>query len=160
MKRIRSAVSGLLWVLALSTSLVACAENIRTANIQTAKASYQANKQVWDALAWENYDYTVQRQCFCPEPYIRKMRVKVRAGKVVSAVTVEDNRAVDANILPGLRTINDWFALINKELQRPAHIIDVQYQPRYGYPLRIHIDINPRVADDEQVIVISQVDRI
>lgn len=160
MKRIQSAVLGLVWGLVLSTGLAASAENIPTTNIRTAKASYLANKQVWDALSWENYDYTVQRQCFCPQPYVKKMRVNVRAGKVVSAFTVEDNLAVDAKILSGLKTINDWFALINKELQRPAKIVDVQYQSRYGYPLRIHIDIHLRVADDEQVIVISQVDRI
>lgn len=155
MKRIRSAVSGIICVLALSTSLPACAEDI-----PAARASYLANKKVWDALVWENYNYTVQRQCFCPAPYVKKMRVNVRDGKVVSAFTLEDNRVVDAKILSGLKTINDWFAFINKELQRPAAIVDVQYQPRYGYPLRIHIDINPRVADDEQVIVISQLDRI
>ena len=156
MKRMRSAVFGLFWVLALSTSLAACAAE----DIHTAKTSFLANKQVWDALGWENYDYTVQRQCFCPAPYVKKMRVHVRAGKVVSAVTVEDNLAVDAKILSDLKTINDWFALINKELQRPAEIVDVKYQSQFGYPLRIHIDISRRVADDEQVIVISQVDRI
>ena len=112
-------------------------------------------QEKWTALDAENYDYEVQRTCFCTAEYIREMRVSVRNGAVSSAVYTDDGVEVSTEVLESLRTIDQWFAYIKKGLDKPFAKLEVEYHSEQGYPILIEADIRERVADDEQSLVLK-----
>ncbi|MDM3871309.1 DUF6174 domain-containing protein [Porticoccus sp. W117] len=111
--------------------------------------------QQWQALSFSDYDYDVQRSCFCTQEYVRPMRVSVRAGKVVDAVYLDDDGKVHEEVQGSLRTIDQWFAYITKGKEKPFHRLEVSYHPEQGYPTSIDADVRSRIADDEQQLVLK-----
>ncbi|MCV6605586.1 MAG: DUF6174 domain-containing protein [Porticoccaceae bacterium] len=112
-------------------------------------------QQQWQALNLGNYDYEVQRSCFCAAEYVRPMQVSVRGGEVETAVYTDDASAVSAEVLKSLRTIDQWFSYIKKGRDRPFARLDVEYHSEQGYPTRIEADVDERMADDEQQLVLK-----
>ena len=113
-------------------------------------------QQQWQKLALTDYDYEVQRGCFCTTDYIRAMQVSVRDGGVQSAIYLDDSTAVSSKVLKSLRTVDEWFAYIEKGRTKPFYRLEVTYHPRQGYPAHIQADVRERVADDEQTVTIGK----
>ena len=118
----------------------------------------QKNQQKWFGVGWERYSFVIQRECFCPPEYRQLTRVIVENGKVVSASYVNKNNiAVSERVLADLYTIEDWFEMISKAAERNADQLEVVYHATLGFPEKINIDMRKRRADDEQVVLISEV---
>ena len=117
----------------------------------------QKNLQKWQGAGWEKYSFVIQRECFCPPEYRQLTRVIVENGKVVSASYIDNNAAVSERVLADLYTIEDWFKMINKAVDRNADQLEVVYHAALGFPEKINIDMRKRRADDEQVVLISEV---
>ncbi|MGS2723704.1 DUF6174 domain-containing protein [Porticoccus sp. GXU_MW_L64] len=109
----------------------------------------------WQALNASNYDFDVQRSCFCTPEYTRPMRVSVRSGAVKSAVYTDDGTAVLAEVLKSVNTIDQWFAYIQKGQQRPFARLDLEFDPDKGYPTHIDVDEDERMADEEQQLTLK-----
>jgi len=56
-------------------------------------------------------------------------------------------------------TISEAFSLI-ESYQSKAHRIETEYDPRFGYPTRIFIDIDSLMADEEIIRRFSKLERI
>jgi len=113
---------------------------------------YQQNLQRWQNLAWQNYDVSYQRQCFCLPEQLKAIRVEVRAGSIANAVYADDNSPLAAGIEYDLITVNGLFGLIVEAIERPADQLHVSYDKALGFPDSISIDYVKRMADDEVVI--------
>jgi hypothetical protein len=44
----------------------------------------------------------------------------------------------------------DWFAVLKRNIDNKAHRIDVTYDEIFGYPKTAFIDVDLRMADEEQ----------
>lgn len=49
----------------------------------------------------------------------------------------------------GDQTIEDLFDRLQREIDRNAHMMDVSYDPEWGYPVAAYVDPDARIADEE-----------
>lgn len=123
-------------------------------------SALETNLHKWQQAQWNSYSYIVQRECFCLPEFRKATRVTVENDKVVSASFVgEEDATVSGQVLAGLSTIDDWFDVIDRAVTNKADRLDVVYHQELGFPQKISIDMHPRIADDEQKILISELVR-
>jgi hypothetical protein len=72
--------------------------------------------------------------------------VTVRDNEIISAVPIETNYLEP----PAQRTIDDWFGHFESFLDPRADRIDVTYDRDFGFIMSAFIDIDLRIADEEQ----------
>ena len=77
--------------------------------------------------------------------------VTVRNNRVVSAVAIATNFFEP----PEPRTIDDWFDVLKRAIDRKAERIAVTYDKVFGFPADVYIDISFMIADEEQGWTIS-----
>lgn len=137
-----------------------CCVSIVYACEKSDASALEANMNKWQEAQWHSYSYVVQRECFCLPEFRKATRVTVENDKVVAASFVgEEDEAVSEQVLTGLSTIEGWFNVIDRAVTNKADRLDVIYHQELGYPEEISIDMHPRIADDEQKIVISELVR-
>ena len=78
--------------------------------------------------------------------------VTVRNKQVISA---ETNSTNFFEPLPEPRTIDDWFDVLKRAIDRKAERIAVTYDKVFGFPAEVYIDISSMIADEEQGWTIS-----
>jgi hypothetical protein len=78
--------------------------------------------------------------------------VTVRNKRVISA---ETNITNFFEPLPEPRTIDDWFDVLKRAIDRKAERIAVTYDKVFGFPADVYIDISTMIADEEQGWTIS-----
>ena len=78
--------------------------------------------------------------------------VTVRNKQVISA---ETNITNFFEPLPEPRTIDDWFDVLKRAIDRKAEHIAVTYDKVFGFPADVYIDISFMIADEEQGWTIS-----
>jgi hypothetical protein len=101
-------------------------------------------RERWEAAGPAAYEMTLRRSCFCPPDWRGPFRVTVRDGAVAS-VTYE-GAPVDAERAV---TVDALFDLVADAAARRAERLDVVYDPDWGYPARLFIDYDARIADEE-----------
>ena len=78
--------------------------------------------------------------------------VTVRNKQVIST---ETNNTNFFEPLPEARTIDDWFDVLKRAIDRKAERIVVTYDKVFGFPADVYIDISTMIADEEQGWTIS-----
>lgn len=117
--------------------------------VQSGTGDLQSHRQQWRHAALQDYDVSYQRQCFCLPELQRPILVEVRGGKIRNAVYAEDNGRLAPEIDYDLKTVDDWFALIDTASKLSVAQLRVRYDEVLGYPTSIFIDYHERMADDE-----------
>lgn len=140
--------------------LVSLSIGISYACNEVSEEDLTVNKQIWESHRWNEYRFIVQRQCFCYVNYTREMMVHVSEGKVVTAKYTDTQVEVSADILSGIYTIDKWFEVIDHAYSRQADKLQVQFDQQVGYPLKIEIDLRENRADDEEVVLISSIEKL
>lgn len=74
--------------------------------------------------------------------------VTVRNNEVVSSELIDTN--FPDNFDPEHKTIDDWFRVLKRNIDNKVHRIDVTYDKTFGYPKTAFIDVDIRIADEEQ----------
>jgi hypothetical protein len=130
------------------------------------KRRYEANLKKWLNKKQQNYTFTLQRSCHCLPEYTTPMQITVENGKVVSAFTeslaVElraDGSEADSvmiDVIDRAMTIDQLFKEIQQSIDNNAASINVKYDPLWGYPTSIYIDLDKRMADEELAFTISK----
>ena len=105
------------------------------------------NMALWKKAHLSTYTYTYKRVCFCPEE--EYIQVKVQYGEVVSAHYSPSSKPVMPERLDSLKTVEELFQVIQKAITDEVAKLEVTYNARLGYPERIYIDIDERMADEE-----------
>ena len=109
-----------------------------------------ANRGKWLSQYLADYTYEYERWCFCrlgPQP----VRLTVHDDSIVAAVVVATGEILTpADIArEGFRTVDELFAVILDAIAQGADELDVDYDPRLGYPRLIAIDPDHQSVDEE-----------
>jgi hypothetical protein len=74
--------------------------------------------------------------------------VTVRNNEVVSTEVIDTN--FPDTFDPEHMTIDDWFAVLKRNIDNKAYRIDVTYDKTFGYPKTAFIDVELMMADEER----------
>ena len=108
-------------------------------------SSFEANKEKWENASILDYSFVFQVSCYCAEEYTSPKAVSVRDGNIV---TVND-LAYSEEIHRGIFSINDLFKEIEKASNQKVAVLETTYDSFYGFPAKLYIDRDERIADEE-----------
>jgi len=114
------------------------------------------NEKLWKDKGLSNYDFTLERLCFCPEDWRGPVNIQVRNGAVVSSTYVSDGSTVTEGKFDNADTIDKLFTILKDayagkgDFEQEADTIDVTYDSQMGYPMIFYIDVSQLMADEEQ----------
>ena len=109
----------------------------------------------------DDYSFGFQRSCFCIQSMQLPFWITVESGAVTSVKTRPSAAATsqqgfeDGSIPASIPTIVDLFDTIQQAIDTDASRIAVTYDKTYGYPLKIFIDPQDEVGNDEYDVVID-----
>jgi hypothetical protein len=122
----------------------------------SANGELTRNEKLWQSQNLTSYDFTLERQCFCPEDWRGPVNITVRNGKVTSVTYVSNGQTATAEKFGDVDTIEELFSVIRdayegkNSFDQKAETVNVTYHPEMGYPLTIYIDVSQMMADEEQ----------
>ena len=119
------------------------------------RAALASARVRWSSQHIEHYEYSLVRLCECLPEWMRPIRIKVENDVIVSLSDAQTGAAVAAERAGLYHTVEDLFDLIADAIGRDADVVDVDYHPTLGYPVRISIDDDINVGDDEFTYVAS-----
>lgn len=115
----------------------------------------QSARARWDQKKPAAYSYTVHRGCFCPPEARGPVTVVIRNGAVESRRYIDTGALVPDTYAQSFPTVEELFAQIDTlKAQRPVKL-EITYDPVYGFPTLIDVDISFRLADEEFTLVMS-----
>lgn len=115
-----------------------------------------ASEKLWKDQGLKDYDFTLERQCFCPEDWRGPVNIQVRNGAAVSVTYVSSGVAVTEGKFDNADTIDKLFTILKNayagkgDFEEEADTVDVTYNSRMGYPTTFFIDVSQTMADEEQ----------
>lgn len=115
----------------------------------------QFNRNLWNKQNISNYRYTFSNGCFCIPDARGPVIIEVRNGETTSITSVETGQAVDPQYFQQYNTVPKLFNVIQDAINRNAYSLNVQYDPRLGYPSQINIDYDSQIADEEIYLTIE-----
>ena len=110
-------------------------------------SSFLSARDNWEQNDYQDYRYTLEQECYCPQP--KRTRVTVRAGRVTGVTDLGTGRPLSAAEAAGYPTVSGLFRLIDRSVGKRPDSMTIVYHRSLGYPERIRIDFSYRVADDE-----------
>ena len=111
---------------------------------------------LWQDQGLADYDFTLERQCFCPEDWRGPVNIQVRDGVAASVTYVSSGEAVTEGKFDNADTIDKLFVILENaytgkgDFGQKADTINVTYNAQRGYPTTIYIDVSQAIADEEQ----------
>ncbi len=106
-----------------------------------------AGRATWAASAPRDYAFEYRRSCFCP--FVRTVRVEVGSGSIVRVIDVESSEPIPEERFDDFPTIEELFVELDQLIRGDPHLLEVEYDPTFGFPARVQVDIEERVADEE-----------
>lgn len=114
-----------------------------------------AAKARWALLRIDDYQYVIERVCFCGN--VDPVRVTVVDGMAVRRVYVETGASVPDNQGHLYPTVPGLFELLERA-NREGATINVSFDRQYGFPTSAFIDYIKNAIDDELSIRTSEFD--
>ncbi len=114
------------------------------------------SEKLWKAQGLSNYDFMLERQCFCPEDWRGPVNIQVRNGAAVSVKYVTNGANVTEGKFDNADTIDKLFTMLKNaysgkgDFEQKADNINVTYNGQMGYPTTFFIDVSQTIADEEQ----------
>ena len=112
-------------------------------------------RQRWEALHLTTYEYVLTIQCFCSDQVTQPVRITVTDGAVTARVYVAGGAPVDSSLAGRFPSIDGLFDLAQAAVEGGAASVQVDYDVRFGYPVRIAIDNIANAVDDEVTYLVS-----
>jgi hypothetical protein len=106
-------------------------------------------RALWDSQGITDYTYTLQRTAFAPPQYTAAVIVVVRGGQVISQTYQQTGQPVTPLNTAWWPTIDGLFDILQDAYDRNAEVIQVTYDPTYGFPTWANIDYDTGLGDDE-----------
>jgi len=116
----------------------------------------ETREKLWKDQGLGNYDFTLQRNCFCPEDWRGPVNIQVRYGKAVSVTYTANGENVTEGKFDNADTIDKLFTILKNayagegDFEQKAENITVTYDGQRGYPTDFFIDVSQAMADEEQ----------
>ncbi len=113
--------------------------------------SYEKSLERWEGNGYHNYRYEFRWRCFCTR-INDWVEVTVRNDTVFRIVNLESEEAYEnewAWQREDFRTIDGLFDLIREARDKPADSITAAYDASKGFPVKVDIDWNRGLIDEE-----------
>ncbi len=112
-------------------------------------ASRQSDpRSLWAKCAGRSYIVEQRRICFCP--FIRgAVHLTVVGETVVRGVDVNTGDTLGATELKQYKSVGKLFEFVETAQTFEADVLEVGYDPIFGYPERIYLDPRIGALDDE-----------
>ena len=117
------------------------------------------NRQRWASAGLHDYEFDFQRICFCTPEATEPVHIVVRKDVVTSVVRTRDGQPASTQYTTWPR-VDELFEDVQRRLSPRAERIDVQYDPTYGYPRSIVVDVMLMTADDEYALTAGNLRRL
>lgn len=117
------------------------------------------NRQRWASSNTHDYEFDFQRLCFCPSEMTEQVRIVVRQDAIVSVARLRDGQPASTTFAAWPR-VDELFADVQQRLEQRSERLDVQYDPTFGYPRSIVVDIALMAADDEYSMTAGNLRRL
>lgn len=128
---------------------------------QVDNAELERNHQLWRESGIVNYRMTVDLQKTGHATPMGKFIIEVRDGRAVSVKSATDPRIVpDAERFQSYATLEDIFGIIGGASRRQPEKMDVEYEPKLGYPKRLHLDYKASTMDDELFFQVLEFEKL
>jgi hypothetical protein len=137
---------GLLSVALLALGMLSCSIT-EPSSRATEQVELTRNRQRWAAAGIHDYAFDYQLLCFCAPESTAPVRITVRQDAVVAVVRQGDG--FPAGTGNGWPRVDALFDDVERRLDQHAARVTVDYDPTYGYPRAIVVDVAAMAADDE-----------
>lgn len=117
-------------------------------------AQAAANRAIWDGAAIKDYEFVVQRTCFCGPDYLRALRIQVRGGAVSTVTFSDTGDTVTNSALGPFPTLDDLFDDLQDQILE-ADNVNATFDPQYGFPSHYIVDPQYTMADEEFGITVT-----
>jgi len=119
--------------------------NCNSSRVSEEQQEFDKQKALWNSKKIKNYSYILDISCTSfPE---EKKKIVVSNNKIVDATFIPSDTIIDSNRKKYLKTIDGYFDIIQKALERRDRKLTVVYNEEYGYPTYIYKDAE--VAQEE-----------
>jgi Zn-dependent peptidase ImmA (M78 family) len=110
--------------------------NCNSSRISEEQQEFNRQKALWSSKKIENYSYILDISCNSfPE---EKKKIVVANNKIVDAIFIPSDTEIESGRKKYLKTIDDYFDIIQKALDRRDSNLTVLYNEEYGYPTYIY----------------------
>ena len=143
-----------LLVILMSLMLAACTA---VGNAMGSQSEIEQNKQKWQDANISHYRYNLHISCFCIFVENMPLIIEVQDGEVVS-MEFQNGKEIDPSLIDLFNkyaTIDRVFAEVEAGLNGAADNVVVKYDPTYGFPTEVTIDVEQQAADDELYLTLS-----
>ncbi|MCC5636519.1 DUF6174 domain-containing protein [Nostoc sp. CHAB 5844] len=138
---------------AISQPILETAQKPTTNNV---RRLLRINRRLWNEQNIRNYRYTLTNGCFCLPEARGPVVITVKNGITTSIKSVATGKQVsNPEFFERFKTIPKLFDVIADAIADKADNIDVQYNPKLGYPTQIAIDYDFQIADEELYLTIE-----
>ncbi len=111
-------------------------------------------RDTWKLNNISSYTYTVINKCFCD--IAKRAQVFVYNNRIVKVLDLDKgNLPLDEIEFEKYKTIDEYVTFINDTLKKPLDKAYIDHDRHLGFPSKIFIDPNKRLADDETNININ-----
>lgn len=126
-------------------------------SVSNARAELEQAREKWNASGINDYQYTLQRSCFCVQDATRPVNITASDGQVSNATFADTGEPLPDQLSYNRMSVNDMFGLIDNAIAQGADKVDVTYDEQTGQPLSVSIDYIEMAADDEVAFNLSPV---
>jgi hypothetical protein len=102
----------------------------------------------WEAYGVDDYALLQMRTCFCGDGG-KKFLITVRDGNIVSVVDPIEGTTIPDDRWWEFKTIAGLFDLVNSIDTSKVASLQVSYDVKYGYPLKVFVDQSANIIDEE-----------
>lgn len=145
----------LTYIVSFLCLLLGGCQNTQAVDEKKQLTSITQAKALWQSQGFKDYQFVVQQQCFCLPSTLKPRLVTVKNNKVFSIKLLETQQADKKPSSLLLKTVDQWFAHLESIQSQPNAKVSGSFQADTGFPIRLSVDLHPRMADDEYSIIFS-----
>ncbi|MEH1896058.1 MAG: DUF6174 domain-containing protein [Nostoc sp.] len=143
---------------AISQTPVETAKSPANNNLNLRRSKF--NRHLWNQAKISNYRYTFSNGCFCIPDARGPVVIEVRNGQTTSITSVATGKPVNPQYFEKYKTIPKLFNVIQDAINRNAFSLNLGYSLKLGYPTKIDIDYDSKIADEEIFLTIENFQEI
>jgi len=146
-------------LIVMTLALAACTA---VGNALGSQSEIEQNQGKWQDAGISHYRYHLSISCFCVFTQDMPLIIEVQDGKVIS-MEYQSGKAIDPSLLELFEkyaTIDRVFAELEADLNGAADEVTVKYDPTYGFPTEVTIDVEKQATDDELYLTLSNFEKL
>jgi len=139
--------------------LAACDSITGVDDLSRAQSELDRNWDRFQASAPLSYSYTVRVTCDCTSDVTRPVTVWVDRGSIEFLLYEDTGRPVPLSYASSFPSVEQLFDAIQNGIDQRADVVDVDYDPTYGYPTSVYIDYDRRTSGEELILATRSLTR-